>query len=108
TVHPPQRHTGGRGERRDLAVLGGVGHPHVPDPPAPSGEQLAYRVAADNEFAAEPCHWRRRATAKQAMPSPRPNAPSPSARLPFTTTGAPTAARNCSCIASRCGARRGL
>ena len=33
------------------------------------------------------------ATAKQAMPSRRPSAPSPSARLPFTVTGAPTASR---------------
>ena len=33
------------------------------------------------------------ATAKQAMPSPRPSAPRPSARLPFTVTGAPTASR---------------
>ena len=33
------------------------------------------------------------ATAKQAMPSSRPSAPSPSARRPLTVTGAPTASR---------------
>ena len=49
-----------------------------------------------------------RATAKQAMPSRRPSAPSPSARLPFTVTGAPDGlARGGASISSRRGASFG-
>src|SRR5690606_18791724 len=39
------------------------------------------------------------ATAKAAMPSARPMAPRPSARLPLTVTGAPTASLRRSCMA---------
>ena len=48
------------------------------------------------------------ALAKHAMPSFRPMAPRPSARLPFTLTGAPAAADNNATILSRAGAIRGL
>ena len=41
------------------------------------------------------------------MPSPRPIAPSCSARLPFTDTGASTASLNVCCIAARAGANFG-
>ena len=47
------------------------------------------------------------ATAKQAIPSPRPSAPSCSARRPLTVTGAPAASDSRACIASRIGASLG-
>ena len=47
------------------------------------------------------------ATARQAMPSPRPSAPSPSGRRPFTVTGPPAAADSRRCISSRTGASFG-
>ena len=47
------------------------------------------------------------ATAKQAMPSARPSAPRPSARLPFTVTGAPTASLSRASISARRGASFG-
>ncbi len=43
-----------------------------------------------------------------AMPSARPSAPMPSARVAFTDTGAPTTRPSTSTIASVCGARRGV
>src|SRR5579884_2015856 len=48
-----------------------------------------------------------RATAQHATPSPRPRAPTPSARLGLTATGAPTTADRRSSMAGRWGASRG-
>ena len=45
--------------------------------------------------------------AKHTTPSPRPIAPSPSARRPFTDTGAPTASLRRCCISARRGASFG-
>ena len=47
------------------------------------------------------------ATAQQARPSPRPSAPSPSARLPLTLTGAPTTSLSRCSISARRGASFG-
>ena len=133
---------GRRGQRRDLVedrgVVDPVGQPHLPDRPAPGGQQLPHGpaaldlvpahlgrgpspaappgmraaavVAAGRRPAPVPTGHRRisrRATAQQAMPSARPRAPSPSARLGLTLTGPPTTAASRCCMASRCGARRG-
>ena len=46
-------------------------------------------------------------TARQAMPSARPSAPSPSARVALTETGACSTALRRSTMAAVCGARRG-
>src|SRR6185437_15691898 len=48
-----------------------------------------------------------KATARQPMPSARPNAPRPSARVALTDTGAPTAAASRSAMRPVYGARRG-
>ena len=47
-------------------------------------------------------------TAMQAMPSARPSAPMPSARVALTETGAPSTPPSRSTMAAVCGARRGV
>ena len=108
-LRPPDR---ARRPARPAALARRTAAPTAGRPPR-SGPTRPPRAAARRRAprAALTAHLGSSTTAaKQAMPSPRPSAPRPSGRRPFTDTGAPTAAPSRACISSRrapvWGARR--
>ena len=91
---PAHGHMGGPGQVQDLPqrprLVATFGHGDVVHAPPASAEQLADRLPSLDLVPPEGHRGMSSATARQAIPSRRPSAPSASARLALMLTGAPT------------------